>query len=137
MANEPNPNDPYQRNLADNDVRQAARPDDKLQHDPELAEGPVGRGRIVLFAIAIAVVLGTVFYGLNNSTGPTDTSSTAPQSTSPSTAQNNAAKPPVAPGVRDVTPSNAQPGVTTGAAPTNSTQPANPQSDNTATPDAK
>jgi hypothetical protein len=88
----------------------------------------------VLFAIAIAVVLGTVFYGLNNSTGPTDTSSTAPQSTSPSKVQSDAAKPPVAPGVRDVTPSNTQPGVTTGSAPANSTQPANPQSDNAPAP---
>ncbi|ABE62972.1 conserved hypothetical protein [Nitrobacter hamburgensis X14] len=133
MANEPNPNDRYRRDPADNDVQPAARLDDKLQPAPELAGRPAGRGRIVLLAIAIAVILGTVFYGLNNSTGPTETSTTAQQSTSPSTAQNNAAKPPVAPGVRDVTPSSTQPDVTTGAAPANSTQQANPQSGNTPT----
>jgi hypothetical protein len=136
MGNEPNPSDPYQRDLADNDVRRAARLDDKLQPDPELAEGPLGRGRIALLAIAIAVILGTVYYGLSSSTGPTETSSTAPQSTSPSKVQSNAAKPPVAPGVRDVTPSNTQPGLTTGAAPANSMQPANPQSGNTPAPGA-
>ncbi|HEU4804274.1 MAG TPA: hypothetical protein VFS91_00440 [Nitrobacter sp.] len=133
MANEHNPNDPY-RDLADNDPRRDARLDDKLQRDTNLAEGPSGRGRITLLAIAIAVILGTVFYGLSNSTGPTESSSTAPPSTSPSTAETNATRPPVAPGVRDVTPSNTQPGVTTGEAPANSMQPANPQNGNAPTP---
>lgn len=128
MANERNSPDPYQRDIADNDVQQANRFDRELQPEPALARGP---GRIALYAVAIVVVLGALFYGLDNSKGPTETNATAPQSTSPTTARNNAAKPPVAPGVRDVTPSNAQPGVTTGAAPTNSTQPAHPQSDNT------
>ncbi len=35
--------------------------------DPELAEGPAIGGRIALFAVAVALVLGAVFYGLNNS----------------------------------------------------------------------
>jgi hypothetical protein len=133
MANEQNPNDPYQRDLADNDPRRDARLDDKLQRDTNLAEGPSGRGRITLLAIAIAVILGTVFYGLSNSTGPTESTSTAPPSTSPSTAETTT-RPPVAPGVRDVTPSNTQPGVTTGEAPANSMQPANPQNGNTPAP---
>ena len=65
-----------------------------------------------MLAVAIAVILGAVFYGLNNSSvHQAGTSSTA-QNTAPDT-------PPVAPpGMRDVTPrSNAQPGMTTGAAP--------------------
>ena len=122
MAYERNPNDPYQRDLADNDARRTARLDNELQPDVELAEGPASSGRIALFAVAIAVVLGAVFYGLNNSsTNVADSTSTPAQST----AQNNAASPPVAPGIRDVTPnSNTQPGVTTGAAPTKPAQPA-------------
>jgi len=47
----------------------AGRPglDDELQPDPDLAEGPAGGGRIAIFAVGIAVILGAVFYGLNNS----------------------------------------------------------------------
>ena len=133
MANEQNSPDPYQRGIVGNDMQQAKRVDDKLQADPALVDGPA-RGRIVLYAIAIAVVLGALFYGFNSSTGPTETSSTASKSTSSSTALNNNSKPPVAPGVRDVTP-NAQRGVTTGAAPAESTS-ATPQSGNMATPGA-
>jgi hypothetical protein len=136
MTKEKNSPDPYQRDMADNDIQRAERVDNKLQADPALVERPVRSGRIALYAIAIAVVLGALFYGFNSSTGPTGTNSTASQSTSSSTALNNNSKPPVAPGVRDVTPSNAQPGVTTGAAPAKSTPPATPQSGNTATPDA-
>ena len=115
MANERNPNDPYQRDLADNE--EAARLDTKLQPDPTPAAGSASGSRMAMFAVATVVVLGALFYGLNSSKSPTETSLTTPQSTSPTTAQTNAARPPVAPGVRDVTPSNTQPGVTTGAAP--------------------
>jgi len=125
MAYERNPNDPYQRDLADNDARRAAMLDNQLQPDVEMAEGPASGGRIAIFAVAIAVVLGAVFYGLNNSSTETSTASQNSPATQ-NTAQNNAAKPPVAPGVRDVTPSNTQPGVTTGAAPARPAQPAAP-----------
>ena len=96
MAYERNPNDPYQRDLADNDTRRTARLDTELQPDPELGEGPAGGGRIAIFAVAIAVVLGAAFDGLNNSSTETSTASqTAPATQN--TAQNNSAKPPVAP----------------------------------------
>jgi hypothetical protein len=68
-----------------------------------------------MFAIAIAVVLGAVFYGLNNSSiNQAGTSSTAQNTTQTS--------PPAAPpGMRDVTPrantANTDQGMTTGAAP--------------------
>lgn len=133
MAYERNPNDPYHPNPENEDL-QRAQMDRKLQADPELAEGPASSGRIAIYAIAAAVILGAVFYGLNNSsinptTEPTSTASstTTPSSTAnPKATTNNAApnnnvaeqtKPPVAPGVRDVTPYNTQPGTTTGAAP--------------------
>src|SRR6202035_450932 len=92
MAYERNPNDPYRGNPADdpyrvnpadadNEYRRAARLDNELQPDAELAEGPASSSRIALFAVAIAVVLGAVFYGLNstsiNSTG-TNTAQTPP-----------------------------------------------------------
>jgi hypothetical protein len=121
MALERNPNDPYRpaddpyrSNLAGDDVRRQARLDSELQADPELAEGPASSGRVAMFAIAIAVVLGAVFYGLNNST--INQAGTSPTT---STAQNTQPSPPAAPpGMRDVTPRpNSEPGMTTGAAP--------------------
>jgi hypothetical protein len=121
MAYQPNPNDPYRSNLADDpyrterpadDLRRANRLDGESQMDPELASGPAGGGKIAMFAIAIAVVLGAVFYGLNSSTMNNPGTS--------STAQNTPSTPPAAPaGMRDVTPrANTDQGVTTGAAPT-------------------
>jgi hypothetical protein len=111
MANERNPNDPYRSNLTDDEIRRQARLDNELQADPELAEGPASSGRVAMFAIAIAVVLGAVFYGLNNST--INQAGTSPTT---STAQNSS-PPPAPPGTRDVTPrANSEPGTTTGAA---------------------
>ena len=119
MAQQPHPddpyrvaNDPYRAPLTDDDIRRQARLDNELQPDPELAEGRASGSRIAMLAVAVAVILGAVFYGLNNS-------SVHQAGTSP-TAQNSALdSPPAAPpGMRDVTPrSNTQPGMTTGAAP--------------------
>ncbi len=78
-------------------------------NSPRVAPAAAG---LPCFAVAIAVILGAVFYGLNNS-------SVHQAGTSP-TAQNTAqdAPPTAPPGMRDVTPrSNTQPGTTTGAAP--------------------
>jgi hypothetical protein len=112
-----NPNDPYRAN-ADDEYRRQARIDNELQVDPELAEGPASGGRVAMFAVAIALVLGAVFYGLN--------SSTINQAGTATTAQNGPqTSPPAAPpGMRDVTPrANTEPGVTTGAAPSTPAQP--------------
>jgi hypothetical protein len=135
MVNEPNDpyraSDPYRANdlyrannpsrsgFADNEARRAARLDNELQADPELAEGPASGAKIAMFALALALVLGAVFYGLNNSSvhqaGTSSTAQNAPAPRSP---------PATPPGMRDVTPrTNANPGVTTGAAPA---QPAPP-----------
>jgi len=105
------PDDPYRGNVADDEYRRAARLDNELQMDPELAEGPASSGRVAMFAVAIAVVLGAVFYGLNHST--------INQAGTSSTAQNTqTSPPPTPPGMRDVTPRpNTAPGQTTGAAP--------------------
>ena len=117
MAYQPNPNDPYRAGLSDDEIRRQARLnslDNEIQPDPELAEGPASGGKVAMFAIAIAVVLGAVFYGLNNTT--INQAGTTPPA---QTAQTQPASPPAAPpGMRDVTPkSNNQPGTTTGAAP--------------------
>ena len=127
------PNDPYRSPLTDDDVRGPARLDNELQPDPELAEGPASGGRIAMLAVAIAVILGAVFYGLNNS-------SVHQAGTSP-TARTAQDSPPAAPpGMRDVTPrSNNQAGVTTGAAPAKPQAPpatANPSPSNTPNPGA-
>jgi hypothetical protein len=117
MAYQPNPNDPYRAGLSDDEIRRQARLnslDNEIQPDPELAEGPASRGKVAMFALAIAVVLGAVFYGLNN-TSVHQAGTTPPAQT----AQTQPASPPAAPsGMRDVTPrSNNEPGTTTGAAP--------------------
>jgi hypothetical protein len=135
MSNERIPNDPYRAGLEDPSLRgrvlegvdrsvsseQYREPpprfDEELQIDPELSEGPAGAGKMALFAVCIALVLGAVFYGLNNSSP--NLASTAPPA---QTAQTQPAAPQAPPGVRDVTPKtddqpNTQPGMTTGAAP--------------------
>ena len=134
MAYERKPTDPYRSNpadapyrtgSADDQYRQAARLDDELQPDPELSEGPASGGKVAMFAVVVALVLGAVFYGLNNtSINHAGTSSTAQNTAQP-------AAPAAPPGMRDVTPkANSEPGTTTGAAPA---RPAAPQP---ATPDA-
>jgi hypothetical protein len=142
MAYQRNPNDPYRPNidLADDEL-QRMRMDSELQADPELGEGPASGGKVAAFAIAIAVVLGAVFYGLNNSSmNPAGTGSTATAPATQNTAQTNPAGPP---GMRDVTPrSNTEPGMTTGAAPARPQQPAanapsaKPADSDSAKPDA-
>ena len=116
MALERNPDDPY-RSHPDYEYRRAPRLDNELQPDQlqpnlEPAEGPASGAKVAMFAVAIALVLGAIFYGLNNTTiNQAGTSSTAQNSSQTS--------PPAAPpGMRDVTPrSNSEPGMTTGAAP--------------------
>ena len=118
-----NPNDPYRANLTDDEIRRQARLnslDNEIQADPELAEGPASGAKVAMFAIAIAVVMGALFYGLNNTT--VNQAGTTPTS---QTAQTEPATPAAPPGMRDVTPgrntqpgmTNGQPGMTTGAAP--------------------
>jgi hypothetical protein len=112
MANERIPDDPYRPNLRDDDFGRATRFDNGLPPYSELEEGPPA-GKVALFALGVALVLGAVFYGLNNSTvkeaGTTPQAQTA-QQTPP-------ASPAAPPGMRDVTPrSNTQPGTTTGSA---------------------
>ena len=116
MAYQPNPNDPYRANLSDDEIRRQARLnslDNEIQPDPELAEAPSSSRKVAMYAIAIAVVMGVVFYSLNNTT--INQAGTTPPA---QTAQSQMANPAAPPGMRDVTPrANNQPGTTTGAAP--------------------
>jgi hypothetical protein len=123
MANQRLPNDPYDpyRSGLSDEVGRPSRFDSEMQADPELGEGPASSGKIALFALGIALVLGAVFYGLNNTS--VHEAQTAPPK---SIAQSQPAAPQAPPGMRDVTPKpNSQPGTTTGAAPSN---PSSPQS---------
>ena len=95
---------PIARDLSDDEIRHQARLnslDNELQADPELAEGPASGAKVAMFAIAIAVVLGAVFYGLNNTTHQPGGAPPAGQ-----TAQTQPASPAAPPGMRDVTPRN-------------------------------
>jgi len=104
MANERFPDDPYRSNLSDDDFRRQARLDNEMQPDPELAEGPASGAKVAMFAVAIALVLGAIFYGLNNTT--------INQAGTSSTAQNTSqTSPPATPRA------NTGQGMTTGAAP--------------------
>ena len=141
MATQFNPNDPYRAGVSEEEMRHQARLnslDNELQPDPELAEGPASGGKIAMFAIAIAVVMGALFYGLNNTS--VKQAGTSPPS---QTAQTQPANPATPPGMRDVTPrTNSDPGTTTGAAParpapqpspnTDMNKTANPPADNPA-----
>jgi hypothetical protein len=138
MAYQPNPNDPYRAGLSEEEIRQQARLnslDNELQADPSLAEGSPGGAKVAMFAVAIAVVLGALFYGLNNTT--VNQAGTTPPS---QTAQTQPTTPPAAPpGMRDVTPrgANSEPGTTTGAATSRPTPPAPSSTDmNKTTPPA-
>jgi hypothetical protein len=136
MADQRNPDDLYRphrassnsSNRADDEYRRAARLDTELQADPELAEGPASSGRIALFAIAVAVVLGVVFYGLNNSTinhaGTSSTAQNSPQSTAPATPRANTNQ-----GVTTGA-APAQPQMPPATAPTQMNRPVNPPADN-------
>jgi hypothetical protein len=121
MAYIPNRDDPFLTNPAPSpdELRRGVKLDNELQPDPELAEGPASGTRVALYAIAAMLILGAVFYGLS-SPNTSNSASTTPAQTTANSASPSVA--PAAPGIRDVTPRNpnAQPGVTTGAAPSQS-----------------
>jgi hypothetical protein len=120
MANERIPNDPYRSGPSDDKFGRPQRLDNHLQVDPQLSEGPASTSKVTLFAVALALVLGAVFYSLNN------TSVKEAQTEPPAqTAQTqNSAPQGAPPGVRDVTPkANTQPGTTTGSATSRPTPP--------------
>jgi hypothetical protein len=116
------PNDPTRPGFSDSDLDREQRFNDPLRFDPETA-GTSGDGaKIGLVAIALALLMGAVFYGVSHSNVNEAANTPASQ-----TAQNQpGALPPAPPGMRDVTPRrpNTDPGTTTGAAPS---QPAQPQ----------
>lgn len=130
MAYQPNPNDPYRAGLSDEEIRHQARLDNELPADPELAEGSASGAKIAMFAVAIALVMGALFYGLNNTS--VNQAGTTPPS---QTAQTNPATPSAPPGMRDVTPrTNTESGMTTGAAPSRPTPPASTDMNKTTPP---
>ena len=105
MARIPNdPHDTSRPNFRDDSLD--GRLEREAQVDPQLTEGPASNAKVTLVALAVAIVLGVVFYGLNNST--VHEASTAPPA---QTAQTQPAKP------------NNQAGVTTGSASNHPTPP--------------
>jgi len=122
------PTDPYRAPMSDEEIRRQARLtslDNEFQPDPELEEGPASGAKIAMFAVAIAVVMGALFYGLNNT-------SVQQAGTEPSARTAQTTNPAAPPGMRDVTPkANNEPGMTTGAAPARpaAPQPSTPQTD--------
>lgn len=130
MAQDRDPNDPFRPQNRDEAFSDAPFLDNELQPDPELSEGPASPTRIAIYAVVAAVIVGALFYGLNSSEptnttpGATPTAQTTAPTSTPKSDRGNAnsnladqTRPPVAPGVRDVTPYNSGSGVTTGTAP--------------------
>jgi hypothetical protein len=124
MANERIPNDPYRSGLSDDDFGRQAHLDDELRFDPE-ASDRVSGAKVALFAVGIALVLGALFYGLNNTS--VQQAQTSPPAQTAQSQQTQPQSPLQAPpGMRDVTPhanTNADPGVTTGQAPSRPSAP--------------
>ncbi|MGP9811201.1 hypothetical protein ACTZWT_06770 [Rhodopseudomonas sp. NSM] len=113
-----NPNDPYQPPMPADDPRTRSSLDSELQADPELQEGPATGGRIAAFAVAIVLVFAAVFYGMNSTATDPGAPAISTTQNSPDNSASQAAQTAPPAGVRDVTPrNNAQPGTTTGAAP--------------------
>jgi uncharacterized protein HemX len=114
------PNDPTRPTFSD-DLDRQSRFNDPLRFDPETA-GTSGDGaKIGLVAIALALLMGAVFYSVSHSN--VNEAANPPSS---QTAQNQSgALPQAPPGMRDVTPRrpNTDPGMTTGAAPSQPTPP--------------
>jgi hypothetical protein len=108
MPNERIPNEPYRSGLSDDNFGRPQRFENDMQVDPQLQEGPASSSKFILFAIGIAVILGAVFYGLNNTS--VHEAQTPPPAQTAQTQSNPPAAPPKA---------NTQPGVTTGSAATN------------------
>src|SRR5262249_32634442 len=109
MANEHIPNDPYRSGLGDDDFGRPLRSDNELRFDPD-SRDPISGAKVAMFAVAIAVVLGALFYGLNNTNAHRARPSPPSQ-----TAQSQPQSPQAPPGMRDVTPQrNTSPGMTTG-----------------------
>lgn len=127
MANQPT--DPYRAPMSDEEVMRQARLNSletESQPDPMLDDSGPSSSKVAMFVVAIAVVLGALFYGLNHSS--VNQAGTEPGTT---TAQTQPATPAGSPAMRDVTPQpNSAAGTTTGAAPARPAQPATPQTDN-------
>jgi len=114
-------NDPYLAGMSDVPPRTPQQLDADLQPDPELAEGRSSTGRVAAFALGIAILLGAVFYGLNNSSTGNNQASNPPPTKSAQTQPANPSD-------------NKAPGVTTGAATNRATPPAGSQMDQSAPP---
>jgi uncharacterized protein HemX len=112
------PTDPYRAPSSEEEIRRQTRLDSELQPDPMLDESGPSGGKVAMFAVAIAVVLGALFYGLNNTSVNQATTEQGAR-----TAQTEGTNP-AAPKA------NTSPGTTTGAAPSRPVEPAKPQTDN-------
>lgn len=105
------PNDPYTADMSGMPPRTPQQLDADLQPDPEMMEGPTSTGKVAAFALGIAILLGAVFYGLNNSSTGNNQASNPPPTKSAQTQPAN--------------PGNNSPGVTTGSATNRPTPPKN------------
>jgi hypothetical protein len=104
MANERKPNTPYEPeylhqpaepNLAESEMRSSVDFDRDLRSDQE--PRAASNTRIVILMLGIAIVLGAVFYGMNNSTVNQQASTPVPVNSQPATTGQAPANPSNAP----------------------------------------
>lgn len=114
MPNERIPEDTHRPAFNDDELDRWSRDDRDLPPlDQNLDRAPPSSGKLALFAIAAALLLGAMFYGLNNTS--THQASNPPPD---QTAQSERTSPQAPASSRDLIPrANTQPGTTTGAAP--------------------
>jgi len=120
MPKEHIPNDPYGSGLRDDEFGRQSNFNDPLRFDPDTTGSSTNGAKIGLVAVALAVLIGAVVYGISRSN--VDEAGNTPPA---QTADRQSGLPPAPPGMRDVTPRrpNTDPGMTTGAAPNPPTQP--------------
>lgn len=114
MAFIPNRDDPFLPSPSPSieEMRRREHIEGDFEPDLQLTDG-VSRGRVAAYAVAIIVVLGALFYGLNTADKSGQTASNTPSApTNMARTTPDAGQPPI----RNVTP-GVPSGVTTGSAP--------------------
>lgn len=120
MAQDHNPDALRGDQVGGNELNRSQAPlDNELVAERGIAERPAGGSRVAIIAVAVVVILGAVFYGLNNAALPPPATSTASQTTT-----QPAPKADQAP--------NSETGMTTGAA---TSRPRAPQAPTSGAPD--
>jgi hypothetical protein len=93
----------------DQEMREPIQLDNELQADPQLAEGPASGRRIAVYAFAIVVIIGTVFYAMHTPSNPLIGSSSTVHSQSQPATRSASAMPGTTTGMTPAAPAAVNP----------------------------